>query len=268
VRRLVDALSPPAEAKSRPVKIRYAKFVWKDACYEVLSDRPDRIREAVIALRRSLEGYLLQNPEFAAALQPPAMIAADAPSIVRRMHAASILTGVGPMAAVAGTIAQMAVEAALAAGATHAVVNNGGDVFLSAKRDVLVGIHPGDDHPLANRIAFLVRRTEQPLAVCTSSGRMGHSLSFGVCDAAVVTARDAAVADAAATMAANLVKKPEDVEYAAERACSVPGVLGALIVCGRLTAMAGRLPDLTTAKGADIASRVLLHPHRKAERGK
>ena len=243
------------------MKLRSETFVWKDACYEIRSDRPDLVRAAVIRLRALLEDYIRRRPEFRTSFAPIPILP-DAPPIARRMHAAARATGVGPMAAVAGAMAQEAAESAIGEGAREVLVNNGGDVFVSCRRDIVIGIHPGAGHPLENRLAFRVTRREQPVAVCTSSGRMGHSLSLGCCDAAVVVARDAALADAAATMAANRVGAvtKEAVREAAEAAVAVEGVDGALIVAGPLAATAGKLPEIVPVRGADIGGRVLVHP--------
>jgi ApbE superfamily uncharacterized protein (UPF0280 family) len=83
-----------------------------------------------------------------------------------------------------------------------------------------------------------------PLAVCSSSGRLGHSFSFGDCDLATVVARDAALADAAATLAGNLVRRESDIPAALERVAGLPGVAGLIIVKGEKVGMAGRLPRL------------------------
>jgi ApbE superfamily uncharacterized protein (UPF0280 family) len=166
--------------------------------------------------------------------------------VAGRMQAAAAAVGVGPMAAVAGTMAQMAVEAAIAAGAEEAVVENGGDVVLASPQPVTVALYAGDS-PLSGRLAFRFGPQAAPVSVCSSSGRMGHSLSFGLCDLATVVAADAALADAAATLACNLVEEPEDSPGALERIRSLAGISGLLLVKGDKVGMAGRLPELVRA---------------------
>ncbi len=121
---------------------------------------------------------------------------------------AASLVGVGPMAAVAGAMAQWAAKAALAAGAEEAIVDNGGDIYLKAVEPVIVSLGTGTSK-LADRLAFRVEPEETPISICSSSGKMGHSMSLGQCDLATIVAKDAALADAAATQAANLVRTPD-----------------------------------------------------------
>lgn len=73
---------------------------------------------------------------------------------------------------------------------------------------------------------------------------MGHSTSLGRCDLATVVARDAALADAAATCAANHVKNVDDVDRAIERIAAIEGVEGVLIVKDDRVGLAGHLPPL------------------------
>ena len=73
---------------------------------------------------------------------------------------------------------------------------------------------------------------------------MGHSESLGQCDLATVVARDAALADAAATQAANLVRTVEDVDPALERIAAIEGIEGVMIVKNDRVGLAGQLPPL------------------------
>lgn len=66
--------------------------------------------------------------------------------------------------------------------------------------------------------------------ICTSSGTVGHSLSFGKADAAVVISKDVVIADAAATATANVVKSKKDMERGLNAAMSIPGVEGVVII--------------------------------------
>ena len=71
-----------------------------------------------------------------------------------------------------------------------------------------------------------------PLGVSTSSGTVGHSLSFGKADAVVVVADDAILSDAVATGIGNLVITAADISPGIERARSIPGVRGIVIIKG------------------------------------
>jgi len=72
-------------------------------------------------------------------------------------------------------------------------------------------------------------------------------MSLGRCDLATVVAKDAALADAAATQAANLVRTPEDIDPALERIMAIRDVSGVLIVQDDRIGLAGRLPQLVKA---------------------
>ena len=163
--------------------------------------------------------------------------------------------GVGPMAAVAGAIAQCAAEAAMEAGDRDVIIENGGDVFAAVSNPLTIGIHAGPSSPF-NGLAFRVESADTPLAICSSSGTMGHSMSLGACDLATVVAKDAALADAAATLAANLVATPEDLEPTAARILAVPGVLGVLLVKSDRMAIQGTLPELVRNADSDTLLKI------------
>lgn len=228
---------------------RYTTFRWKEASLRICCPRADRVTGEIRRQRAVLEEYIRRQPEFLSALGPLELLE-EAPPIVRRMHAASLATGVGPMAAVAGAMAQAAAEAALAAGAQEAIVENGGDIYLVSPREVTVGLYTGAN-PLSGRLAFRVPAAGMPLSICSSSGRFGHSMSFGDCDLATVVAPDGALADAAATLAANSVRSAGDVAGTLERVAAIPGIQGVLIVQEGTVGLIGDLPDLVRAAEPD-----------------
>lgn len=218
----------------------YQKYFYKQATFRICSTRIDLIIREIKIQRRLLEEYIERHPEFGSALSPLDLLP-RAPDMAVRMHSASVLTGVGPMAAVAGAAAQAAAEAATTAGAVEAIVENGGDIFLCSGEKVVVGLYTGNND-LSEKLAFEVQPEEMPVAVCSSSSRMGHSFSFGSCDLATVVSGDGALADAAATLACNLVHKPEDIPEVLERVSSIRGILGLVIVKGEKVGLAGKLP--------------------------
>lgn len=152
----------------------------------------------------------------------------DAPAIVRDMTQAAWKAGVGPMAAVAGAIAE-AVGKDLLAYAPEIIVENGGDIFMKISRTRLIGIYAGES-PLTAKIALEIRSEDTPLGICTSSGTVGHSLSLGTADAVIVLSHSAAVADAAATAIGNRIKTAEDVTAAIEQAQTIDGLAGVVII--------------------------------------
>lgn len=239
---------------------RYQTFHLKDSNFRI---RSDAFAQATAAIRRErglLEAYIERHPEFRTSLVPVGLLP-DAPEIARRMAQAASRTGVGPMAAVAGTIAQLAAEAALRAGATEAIVENGGDLYLASPGEVLVALYAGRS-PIGATLAFAVPAERLPLAICSSSSRMGHSLSLGDCDLATVVAADASLADAAATLAANLVRTPADIDSALNTILAIPGIAGVLLVKDDRIGLAGDLPPLV--RNADAASQRKITRDRRA----
>jgi ApbE superfamily uncharacterized protein (UPF0280 family) len=86
--------------------------------------------------------------------------------------------------------------------------------------------------PLSHRVGLRIDPSWSPLGVCTSSGTVGHSLSFGRADAACVVAPDAALADAAATALGNRVRDAGDIPAALEWAAGLPEILGSVVIVG------------------------------------
>ena len=185
--------------------------------------------QSVIRYRYQLEQYIFQNPEFLRSLVP---VAEDefAPPIVREMIRVAHLAGVGPMAAVAGAMAE-SVGRDLLPESPEVIVENGGDIFLLSAQELKVGIF-AHTSPLSFRVGLRVPATSQGWGVCTSSATVGPSLSLGRADAVCVLAPSAALADAAATAVGNLVASPSDLPRGLEKARTIPGLTGAVIVIG------------------------------------
>ena len=203
------------------------------------------VEAAALRERRILRSYIKGHPDFQRSLEPVA-VAADAPFLVRRMAQAADKAGVGPMAAVAGTIAEAVGKAVLPL-SPELIIENGGDVFLASSRPRLVGLYAGQS-PFSGKIALRIDPALTPLGVCTSSGTVGHSLSFGAADAVVVLSPDAALADAVATAAGNLVKSKDLIPQALEFASRIEGIIGVLIVLGDELGAWGQV-ELTPLEG-------------------
>ena len=223
-------------------KRTYRTFTHREAVFRICCDRFDAVTAEIVRQRHMLGDYVNRHPDFRHSFEPMDL-RDDAPEVAIRMARAARLVGVGPMAAVAGAMAQCAAEAALEAGASEVIVDNGGDIYLRVTEPALIGLGTGTAE-LANRLAFSLRADDTPVAICSSSGQMGHSTSLGKCDLATVVAADAALADAAATQAANLVTTVDDVDSALERIAGIEGVDGVVIVKDDRVGLAGRLPPL------------------------
>ena len=189
----------------------------------------DQAVGSVRAARRAVEDYIRDHPLFKSSLKPYEAVH-PAPPIIIDMARAASRAGVGPMAAVAGAIAEH-VGRELLKYSAEVLVENGGDVFVKTQVPRLMGIYAGLSS-LSQKIALKISPGQTPLGVCTSSGTVGPSLSFGRADAAVILSSWTALADAAATAVANTVQGPDDIGRGLERAMRIEGVTGAVIVLG------------------------------------
>ncbi len=198
----------------------------------------EQTRDLILDARHEIESYIGSHPEFLATLNPYPYDPL-APPLVRQMIRASEQAGVGPMASVAGAIAQF-VGAGLLGWTDQVIVENGGDIFLQVKRDVTVSIFAGLS-PLSHKLGVLVPVRRMPAAVCSSSGTVGHSYSMGKADATCVLSSSAALADAAATSICNRVRGKKDLGLIAEWAEGIPGVLGCVIILGSAMAAWGEV---------------------------
>jgi len=236
----------------------YRRFSHKGANFRICCELFEQVTGEIVRQRALLEAYIESHPRFATSMSPVAA-APEAPEVARLMAAAAERAGVGPMAAVAGTMAQLAARAALDRGAEEAIVENGGDVYLVSTRPVVVALYAGKARG-ADRLAFAVQPDSMPLAVCSSSGRMGHSVSLGDCDLATVVAPDAALADAAATWAANMVRSANDIDNTLKQIAAIKGVAGALLVKDARVGLVGRLPELVKNRDAEVGRKITRDP--------
>lgn len=185
--------------------------------------------KSVLKHRASLEKYIEHHPLFLTTLEPY-QIEGDAPAIVKEMAEAAQMAKVGPMAAVAGAIAE-AVGRDLLPFSPEVIVENGGDIFLKISKRRLVGIHAGQS-PFTGKIALEIEPRETPLGMCTSSATIGHSLSLGSADAVIALSPSTPLADAVATAIGNMVKNTDDISKAIEKAQSIKGLRGIAIIKG------------------------------------
>ena len=185
--------------------------------------------EALAAVRRcrgELKAYIGRDARFQKSLRP-IDVDTDAPAIVREMADAAREYGVGPMAAVAGAVAEY-VGRELLELSEQVIVENGGDIFVKMNRETTLGLYAGPDSPFTGKLRFRVDTRGGAVGVCTSSGSVGHSLSFGKADAVVAIAGSTALADAAATALCNRIQQPGDVAAVIDEE-SERGMLDALI---------------------------------------
>ena len=181
----------------------------------------------VVKYRHILEGYIERHPSFLTSLEP-LTIGDDAPHIIKLMSESAGKVGVGPMASVAGAIAEF-VGNELLAFSPEIIIENGGDIFLRSLKKRLIGIYAGKS-PLSGKIGLEIDGQDTPLGVCSSSGTVGHSLSYGKADAVIVLSKSATLADAAATAIGNLIIESSDIPRGIEFAKGIEGLLGVIII--------------------------------------
>ncbi len=210
-------------------KLASFRVVVKETDLLVRADRSLETvtRDLVLKHRIPLERYLEQHPEFVHRMIPLPQDQLASP-IVRTMIAASQKAGVGPMAAVAGAIAEY-VGRDLSTHSKDVIVENGGDIFIRTGFALVAAIFAGKS-PLSSKLGVRIDSPERPMAVCTSSGTLGHSLSLGRADAAVVISESAALGDAAATAIGNKVSGKHDIKPAIEFGKNIEGVLGIVVI--------------------------------------
>jgi len=211
---------------------------YKETHLKVSADEFDeeRVREHLVSVYNELESYLTKKVFFASSIEP-VDAEKDAPEMACEMSKASLLSGVGPMAAVAGGFAQEIGEFVLDAGASWVIAENGGDLYLSLDCEKTSGVG-------GTNLAFVLKPADTPCGVCTSSGKHGHSLSFGDADGVTVVADNAFIADAAATAIANEVKGVNAIEDGLRKAKSIDKIRGVLITKDGEIALWGKLPKL------------------------
>lgn len=233
---------------------KFHPFTYKDSNFKICCGDWAVVTGEIMRQRGLLESYIARHPEFKTSLVPLVLLD-DAPPLAVQMAEAAVATGVGPLAAVAGGIAQAAALAGIATGERDIVVDNGGDCFMKLDRPLTMGIHAGRNSPF-NGLAFRILPEDTPLSICSSSSNMGHSKSFGKCDLATIVSKDATLADAAATLAANLVCAVDDLRPTAEKITKIPGILGVLLVKDDKIALLGSLPEIVENQDPETSLKI------------
>ncbi len=180
-------------------------------------------------LRAEMDAWIAGHPEYAGALLPQEATE-DAPEIFHEMAAAARRSGIGPMSAVAGAVARRTGEALKECfGVREVMVENGGDIYADLQEDADIAVFAGAS-PLSERVGLRIRAEESPVGICTSSGTVGPSLSFGKADAVMIVCRDAALADTYATAFANEIQSADDIPACMERMKQKEDILAAIAI--------------------------------------
>jgi uncharacterized protein len=216
---------------------------------------------AIFEARQVIERFISADPLFRDTLEPydePE----NAPPIIKRMCDAGRAAGVGPMAAVAGAIAEFSVQAMQEQGSDHAIVENGGDIALFLAEETNVGIYTLS--PKFRGIGLRCQPSTSLFGICTSSGLIGPSISFGKAEAATVISKNVALADACATKLGNLVVSDDQavIQAALDSVVGIRGIDGALVIIGDSIGMKGSLPELVNVEFGEDAVTGIRFPDR------
>jgi len=233
------------------------EILYKNSRIKILTDRKPLIKQAfneLIKQRTLIENYIKKDIFFLSALKPY-KIKKSAPEIVKLMAQGAKIANVGPMASVAGTIAEFIAKKLIQKGAKTAVVENGGDIFAITNKEIIIGLFSGQNK-IAEKLAFKLNKNNTPIAICSSSSLLGHSISFGKCDLATVFSKKSYIADAVATAVGNKVKSIKDIQKTLNWAIKLKDIEGVIIIKDSKVGMIGNIPKLLLSKDEKLRSKV------------
>ena len=205
------------------------------------------LKQYIFRIRNELKTHIARNTDFLISIEPLKYKTENLSPIVLKMYESSAKADVGPMACVAGTISEMSLDYLIENGSKCSIVENGGDIAIINDQEVLCGIYSNNEI-LGNKIAFKIKARKKPLGICTSSGKIGHSISFGSSDSVSVISKSPSIADGLATRIANEVRGDESeskVSNALECAENYREFYdGVLIISDENVGTVGKLPKI------------------------
>lgn len=206
------------------------------------SDKIENVDLVLEGARKIIKDQIETEKEFQSSLLPLLPLENDA-DLIKHMKKCSMTCGVGPMASVAGAVAQYLADQ-LGPSNSDLIIENGGDVFIKTTvvRNIL--IHAGDSK-LSDLLSIEIEPDQSPIGICTSSGKMGHSLSFGQADAVVVVSHDILLADSLATAIGNIMQSASDINKGLSIARKIKNIIGIVIIIDNTVGVWG---DITLNK--------------------
>lgn len=213
------------------------------------------LKHYIYMIRQDLKRYISLNQDFLISMDPLRYDSDNLTPIVLKMYESSAKADVGPMACVAGTISEMSLNYLIENGSDYSIVENGGDIALINDKSVLCGIYSNNEI-LGNNIAFKIKSRKKPLGICTSSGKIGHSISFGQSDSVTVISKSPSIADGLATRIANEVTG-KDSESKVSNALEIAEGYreffnGVLIISGENVGIVGKLPKIVESQKFNV----------------
>jgi len=215
--------------------------LWVAVCKEDFNkDIEAFTSERIRYYRNVLEDHILKQPRFKNSLVPVPVLAGADP-IVNEMYRASEAASIGPMASVAGAVAEFICNDLIKKfPIREIVIENGGDIFFKLTSEAIISVYAGES-PLSEKVSLMLKPHDTPVSVCTSSATVGHSLSFGKADACMIACHSAALADAYATAFCNQVKNKEMVLEITENALKKSEILSVVIIMNDRVGLGGKL---------------------------
>ena len=206
---------------------------------------PGLVLKYLMKLYKTINTYIIKNPTFYESLIPLKDSNSDI-AIINDMLAAACIGGVGPMATIAGAISEYLGRFLIYDCNVHDVfIENGGDIFVySQSRYIDTVIYCGDKAVLKS-LNVHIKNFENTLGICTSSGKIGHSFSYGIADAVTIISSSAIVADAYATYFCNLIKTKNDIDKILKKINDYELILGIICVCDDNIGIFGQLELLS-----------------------
>lgn len=234
---------PDQGSQTDPAMLKREHFEVKETAVTIITDqRFMRIaKDAIFEAREIIEKKIMEDPFFKTTYDPYP-ISKDDDLLIQRMCEASLLADVGPMASVAGAVSEYSVKAVVDEGGAYVIVENGGDIALCTDRESSVGLFTGDLE-LAD-LALAVPPTHGIEGICSSSGTVGPSVSFGNSGVCTVFSDNVVLADAAATKLGNLLRSDADIESALQEVVDINGIKGCIAFIEKKMALLGEVPEL------------------------
>ena len=198
--------------------------------------------EELMRIINSIEKYIESFPIFKDTLQAYEVSdPSGCEEVIVEMTKASYMADVGPMASVAGAVAQaLGRKLKTEFSINDIIVENGGDVYIDTTEDVRISVLTNNT-VLPERIKLNLQKSHMPLGVCSSSGIFGHSFSKGKADVVVAISHNAAISDAFATAICNQICSASDIEHVLYKFQENESLLGVMAICEKTLGMIGQI---------------------------
>jgi len=236
-------------------------FSEKESDITIISESKQAIlkaKEIFFFHRANLEKFVAKEKNFLNSFSPVKVNTNF--RVINIMAEVAEICNVGPMAAVAGALADLMLDSMKNKNVDSysefqpckiALVENGGEIAIDSEESMNVALFAGEN-PLNLNLGFLIKKNDCPIGIGTSSATVGHAISLGQADAVTIFAKNAALADAAATKICNIVKGKDiekSIKLGLDSIDDIDGVKGAFISRENKVGQTGNLPQLIKLEG-------------------